>query len=242
MGDPRPTVRAVFLDAGLTLLRPDPSLGATYSRVTASHGVAVDAATFEEAAARAFHVVARDHRDGGDEGMRTSEGLERASWHRHAGMVKDALPSMATVPFEPWFEDLYDAFGSPRAWKPYDDAVPTLDALEARGVRLVVVSNWDRRLHDILEAHGIRRRFHEVVVSSEIGWRKPHPGIFRRALEAAGVAPAEALHVGDSRGDDYDGARALGIGALLLVREGDSPPGVDAVRGLGEILPRVGRK
>jgi putative hydrolase of the HAD superfamily len=232
-------VRAVLLDAGLTLLKPNPSLGGTYSAVARRHGVVVAPEEFEAAADRAFHVVARDHREGGDAGMRTSESLERASWHRHARMVWGAVPAMAGVGFEAWFDDLYDAFGRAAAWEPYPDAFPVLDALAGRGLALAVVSNWDERLHSILETHGFGGRFRRVVVSSEIGWRKPHPVIFRTALEALGVAAGEALHVGDSRGDDYDGARALGIDALLLVRHGAAPAGVDAITGLDGLLSRV---
>lgn len=148
----------------------------------------------------------------------------------------DGVPAMAGLDFEAWFEDLYRDFGSAAVWRPFDDAVPALERLRARGLRLAVVSNWDRRLHGILEEGGLREWFDAVVVSSEVGWRKPHPGIFREALAALRVAPGEVLHVGDSVGDDLAGAAAMGIRAALIDRGGGvAPPGHPVLRDLREI-------
>jgi putative hydrolase of the HAD superfamily len=234
-------VRAVLLDAGLTLLRADPSLGGVYSRVTRAHGREVREADFERAAEAAFHAQAADHRAAGEEGLRTSDDHERVSWRQHARRVVDAIPAMAGVDFDRWFEDLYGDFGSARAWAPYDDAVPAVEALRRRGLRLAVVSNWDSRLTRILEEHGLRTRFDTVVISAEVGWRKPHPAIFRRTLEALGVAPGEVLHVGDSVGDDVEGARAAGVRPVLLDRAGTKRiEGCAVIRGLGELAGLVG--
>ncbi len=143
---------------------------------------------------------------------------------------------MEGVPFDPWFEELYADFGSARAWAPFEDAVPALEALRARGLRLAVVSNWDSRLRNILEAHRLRPHFDAVVISAEVGWRKPHPAIFHRALELLGAEPGEVLHVGDSVGDDVDGARGAGIRPVLLDRAGcKSAPGAAVVRDLREL-------
>lgn len=213
-------VKTVFLDAGLTLLRAEPSLGGVYTLVTRRHGLEVPPGEFDAAAGAAFHAQAAEHRAAGEAGLRTSEDLERASWRIHARRVKDAIPAMRGLDFHAWFDDLYEEFGSARVWKPFEDAVPALDALRSRGIRLAVVSNWDSRLHGILEEGGLRARFDAVVVSSEVGWRKPHGEIFRIALEATGSSPGEVLHVGDSLGDDLRGAAAAGIRAALIDRDG----------------------
>lgn len=234
-------MRAILLDAGLTLLRASPSLGGVYALVTRAHGREVGPEAFERAADAAFHAQAAEHREAGEAGMRTSEDLERASWRRHARRVMDAVPAMAGLDFEAWFEDLYRDFGSAAVWSPYEDAVPALETLRARGIRLAVVSNWDRRLHRILEDNGLRRLFDAVVVSSEVGWRKPHPEIFRRALDALGVAPGEALHVGDSLGDDVAGARGVGIRPVMIDRKGRkaAADGVPVIRDLRELATIV---
>lgn len=87
----------------------------------------------------------------------------------------------------------------------------TLRRLRARGLSLAVVANWDYGLHEHLERHGLRRNFDAVVVSAEVGKRKPDPGPFRFALEQLQAEPARALHVGDHRPHDEAGAIAAGM-------------------------------
>jgi putative hydrolase of the HAD superfamily len=102
----------------------------------------------------------------------------------------------------------------------YPDAVPALTGLRARGLRLAAVSNWDCSLGAVLERCGLGGLLDGVVSSAEAGAPKPDPAIFALALERLGCEPAEALHVGDTREEDVTGARAAGIRALLLDREG----------------------
>jgi putative hydrolase of the HAD superfamily len=118
----------------------------------------------------------------------------------------------------------------------YDDAAPALEALGARGVRRVVVSNWDVSLHVVLASVGLAPLLDGVITSAEAGVSKPRAALFQRGLELAGVPAADALHVGDSLALDVRGARAAGIAAVLLVREGRPPAGVDTVRALTELL------
>jgi putative hydrolase of the HAD superfamily len=102
----------------------------------------------------------------------------------------------------------------------YPDAAPALAELRARGMRLVCVSNWDVSLTEVLERCGLGDLLDGVVTSAGSGSRKPDPVIFSQALEIAGCAAHEALHVGDTRAEDVAGAEAAGIRALLLDREG----------------------
>jgi putative hydrolase of the HAD superfamily len=113
-----------------------------------------------------------------------------------------------------------------------------LRQLRARGLALVVVSNWDVSLHERLAETGLAPLVDGAVASAEIGVAKPDPAIFARALELAGAEPSEAWHVGDSPVEDVEGARAAGLRAVLVARDGDAPPGVAAVRSLDE-LPLV---
>jgi HAD superfamily hydrolase (TIGR01509 family) len=94
-----------------------------------------------------------------------------------------------------------------------------LDRLRRAGLRLAVVSNSDGRVEEALEAAGIRDRFEVVLDSALVGVEKPDPAIFRAALSALGVAPEEALYVGDLYEVDVLGARAAGMEAMLLVRD-----------------------
>jgi 2-haloalkanoic acid dehalogenase type II len=104
---------------------------------------------------------------------------------------------------------------------PYPDAIAALEDLRGRGLRLVIVSNWDCSLGRVLELSGLDGRFDAVVSSAEARARKPDPAIFTVALEAAGCSAAEALHVGDTAEEDIAGAQAAGIRALLLDRDGN---------------------
>jgi putative hydrolase of the HAD superfamily len=128
------------------------------------------------------------------------------------------------------------------AFTPFDDARPALVAARAAGARVVVVSNWDVSLADVLERIGLAPLVDGVVTSAAIGAAKPDSAIFAHALALAGVQPARALHVGDSLEEDVRGAAALGIPAVLLRRSpaADTPAAVtpSAVRviaGLGEL-------
>jgi putative hydrolase of the HAD superfamily len=125
------------------------------------------------------------------------------------------------------------------------DARPALERLRADEIRLVAVSNWDCGLPSVLRRTGLERYLDGAVSSGQVGAPKPAPEIFRAALELAGVAPGEALHVGDSVQNDVHGARAVGIAAVLLRRPSaahaalaEPPSGVPVIGSLGD-LPTV---
>jgi putative hydrolase of the HAD superfamily len=103
-------------------------------------------------------------------------------------------------------------------------------------MRLVVVSNWDCSLPDVLERIGLAPLLDGVVASAAAGARKPAAAIFERALALARVESARALHVGDSIDDDVEGARGAGIEAVLLRRDGTpGPPDVTTIASLTEL-------
>ncbi|HLN59448.1 MAG TPA: HAD family hydrolase, partial [Thermoanaerobaculia bacterium] len=110
--------------------------------------------------------------------------------------------------------------------------------LEARGFLLAVVSNWDSHLPTLLEGLGLARRFRAVSVSAIEETGKPEPEIFLRTCSRLSVAPVQALHVGDSLAEDYEGARAAGLQALLLDRDDRHPHVEDRIRSLSELLLR----
>jgi putative hydrolase of the HAD superfamily len=105
-------------------------------------------------------------------------------------------------------------------FRAFPDAPPALRELRELGLRLACVSNWDCSLPDVLERCGVGRFLDGVVSSAGVAARKPDPAIFAAALKLAGCEPAEALHVGDSESEDIEGARAVGIPALLIDRSG----------------------
>ena len=116
---------------------------------------------------------------------------------------------------------LLETFVRLESYRLYDDVLPTLDAL--RGARLIlgVISNWEEWLERLMVNLGIRDYFDVAVISGLTGYEKPDRQIFEAALDAAGVLPGEAMHVGDSLRDDIEGAQAVGIRGVLLDRRGD---------------------
>jgi len=116
---------------------------------------------------------------------------------------------------------LYRMHGERHLWCSVADGTgAALDRLRQAGLRLGIISNSDGRVAAALEAAGLRHHFDVVVDSALVGVEKPDPAIFRAALEALEVAPAEALYVGDLYEVDVLGARAAGMEAVLLAPAG----------------------
>jgi putative hydrolase of the HAD superfamily len=120
-------------------------------------------------------------------------------------------------------------------FEPYPDALPALAQLAEDGHVVVIVSNWDVSLPDWLGPPGLLEHVTGVATSAEVGAAKPDPRVFARGLELAGARPEQAVHVGDSLENDVAGARALGIRAVLVARDGPAPEGVEAVSSLTEL-------
>ncbi len=103
----------------------------------------------------------------------------------------------------------------------FDDTLAALQRLQARGIRLAIISNWDYSLHRVVDQLSLKPYFEKVYASLEIGVEKPEPFIFTNALEELGVRPEETLHIGDNPLDDVQGARGVGMHAVLIDRSAD---------------------
>ena len=158
-------------------------------------------------------------------------------WKSFLNRVRSVLDG-GTVSEEA-FARLAAHFRNPASWAIYDDVLPTLDVLARRGLRLGVVSNWDSQLPRLLEGLGLSQRFGSVVVSAIEETGKPEPEIFHRACARLNVLPEQALHVGDSLVEDFEGARRAGLSALLLDRTGRYPQVAARIRTLLEVPPRA---
>ncbi len=137
------------------------------------------------------------------------------------------------------FRRLGEHFRNPASWTLYDDVLETLDRLEERGLLLAVVSNWDSHLPNLLAGLGLASRFRVIAVSAIEETGKPEPEIFYRTCARLGVAAGEALHVGDSEREDYEGAKGAGLSALLLDREDRHPEIAERIRSLLELPERL---
>jgi len=207
-------IKVVFFDAGGTLFRPYPSVGAVYARVAAQHGVKVDAERVE----KAFHEKWHERNGMTSLAGLSNEKIERDWWY---ALVRDVFGNLGEFgDFEAFFQELYDLFARAECWRLFDDVVPVLDLLKAKGYRLGIISNWDHRLFTIVEQLGLSAYFEQVTASSAVGSAKPGRRIFEAALDAMQIHPAEAVHVGDSLEDDYHGASRAGLRAVLIDRHG----------------------
>ncbi len=137
---------------------------------------------------------------------------------------------------------LVDALLASLRFSTFADVPGALAELRELGVGLVVVSNWDVSLRDVLGELDVLRWLDGVVTCADVGVRKPDPVVFGRALALMGTRPAQALHVGDSRHEDVQGALAAGIQPVLITRDqGDCHAGEEkyaVIRSLRE-LPRL---
>ena len=201
---PRPSIQAITFDVGGTLIEVWPSVGHVYAEVAARHGIkGLSARSLD----RRFTVAWRAAIDFGH---------SRTDW---AALVDATFRGLTDEPpSQTFFAELYARFAEPSAWRIYEDVIPALQALAARGLKLGVISNWDERLRPLLDQLKLGRYFEEIIVSREVGSCKPARGIFEHAVRKLRLPPEAVLHVGDSLAMDVRGALAAGLSALLLQR------------------------
>jgi putative hydrolase of the HAD superfamily len=206
------TVRAVLFDVDFTIARPGPELGPEgYKRLGARFGLELDPSRY---------AVARE---------RAVEGIRRHPELEHDEEIWVAFTERIIRGMGGDTDSAYEcAVEMTRAWEHaehfelYEDALPVLEELRARDLKLGLVSNTGRDLNRFVAHH--RLDVDAALGSGAFGRTKPHPTIFRAVLERLGVEPGDAVMVGDSPEDDVEGARASGIGrAFLLDREGRYP-------------------
>ena len=204
-----PRTRAVFFDVDFTLIYPGPTFQAEgYRAFCAKHGMGdCDPAAFEAAVAEASVLLdaAEDHAYDDQHFIRYIRGIiERM------GGAGESLDACAA--------EIYREWAVCHHFSLYEDVVPTLRALRAKGLLLGLISNTHRSL-DALQRHFALDELISVALSSsEHGYNKPHPSIFRTALRLLAVEPEEALMVGDHYRHDIEGARSVGMRGVLLQR------------------------
>lgn len=203
-----------MLDALGTLVNLEPPAPRLRLELLERFGLSVTEAEAERAMAKEIAYY-RAHLDKGRD-----EPSLRALRRRCAEVLWSELPSGRASKGEqaPSGAAVMDALLASLRFTAFDDVTPALSALRELGLRLVVVSNWDVSLPDVLAGLELTRWLDGVVTSAAVGARKPRREIFERGLELAGVGPDQAMHVGDSLEEDVAGARAAGIEPVLLAR------------------------
>ncbi len=210
-------IKAVFFDAGGTLVHPLPSLTDVYCDVTRGLGVELDQQSMTDILSHLWDSYQTGR--GEEEGfIPDSDERDEEFWRVYTQRIYDEVPALQAVGFADWFSAIHGAFASSHRWCLFPEANEVLTGLASRGIKLGIVSNWGSSLLPICDDLGLSNRMDFVLASALVGCRKPCPDIFHRALELASVSPDEALHVGDTHLDDVIGAERAGIRPVFIER------------------------
>ena len=204
-------IQAVLFDLDFTLAKPGPDLGPEgYQRLGRRFGLELDPTRYKDARAAAV------------------EGLRKHPDFRHDEEIWVAFTERIIRGMGGDSDRAYEcAVEMTRAWEQahnfdiFDDVPPVLEELRRHDLKIGLVSNTGRDVHEFLAHHKLRV---DAALSSRVhGKVKPHPTIFQAVLDGLGVEAERAAMVGDSPEDDLEGARGLGMQAFLVDREGVYP-------------------
>lgn len=235
-------LRLLTWDVMDTLIKLRRPVGEEYASKALAHGLVVEATALQQAFRQVHRTQNHSFPNYG-----LSHGLTSRQWWIDLVMQTFHLAGVPDAQaIAPVAHQLYEDFSSPCTWQVLEGADTTLKECRKRGLKLVVVSNFDRRLEDILVGLGLREYFDLILTSEAVGCPKPDPRIFHEALQRTRVEPAVAAHIGDSYLCDYQGAQAVGMHSFLLVGPEpldpslrDSVPKEHILPSLSHLLPAL---
>ena len=222
------TLGAVLFDVDFTLVKPGPDLGPEgYQALGRRFGLELEPALYAEARAAAVAAVERHPELDHDEEV----------WVLFTERIVRGMGGDSDRAYECAVE-MTRAWEHAENFELYEDTLPVLSTLREHGLKIALVSNTGRDLAAFVAHHALD--VDAAVGSGSHGKTKPHPTIFMSALDQLGVAPNEAAMVGDSPEDDIVGARALGMQAFLVDREGRFPEAVGRLPDLRALPAALG--
>jgi len=207
------TYRAVFFDAGETLVHPAPTFPDLFASIVTREGfprAPEDVIAASSVVMDRFSEAARDRVL-----WTTSPERSRAFW---LGVYERMLDALDLPSRDGLRDTLYREFTDLRNYALFDDVRGVLDDLAAAGLSLGIVSNFEAWLDELLAALGVRDAFPVRVISGVEGIEKPDPRIFELAMSRAGVGPEGSVYVGDNPEFDVDPPAALGMFTVLIDR------------------------
>lgn len=225
-------IRVVVFDAVGTVIRPSPGAAESYFEVGRRHGSQLQVAEIRRRFSAAF---TREEERDRTAGYRTSEEREVERWRNIVASVLDDVRDPETC-----FRELFEHFATPAAWRCEVEVDVVLRELAARGYTLALASNYDWRLRPVVAGLAELEPLRTLIISSEVGWRKPAREFFAALCLSVGHEPEQILYVGDDRVNDFDGARAAGLHPLLLdpAAPSTAPDTIRHLRELVESLPK----
>lgn len=222
-------ISGIVLDAVGTLIKPVPSVADAYTEAARRQGVEL----IRDDVQSRFGAHFQSDEVRSDRGIHsTDEATEIDRWRRIVAMVLPELPDPDRA-----FDELWDHFGDPGSWRCFPDVAPALRAFREAEIAVCIGSNFDGRLRQVVlglpELQGV---VDSLVISSEVGYRKPHPAFFEAACQRLGLSPEQVLCVGDDRVNDVHGAIRAGLWAMLLDRGGERPRDLPHVPDLATLV------
>jgi putative hydrolase of the HAD superfamily len=223
-----PNVKAIFFDAVGTLIHPDPPAIEVYADVGRRLGSQLSV----EAIQKLFHASFKDQdRIDRANNFITNESREAERWR---SIVAASLPDVFDL--DRAFSELFSHFAQPSSWRWEMDAPPVLQDLAERGYLLGMASNFDSRLREAVRGIPELSLLKHVVISSEVGWRKPSRMFFDAICRMVDLSGVQILYVGDDRVNDYEGARMAGLKSILFASPDDSSHDNSGIKRLGDLL------
>jgi putative hydrolase of the HAD superfamily len=204
------STQAVFFDVDFTLIYPGPAFqGEGYRAFCIRHDIEVDPVRFPAAVISASHILDREQ----------DSVYDPQIFIDYTSHIIRAMGGCGAA-VERCAEEIYQEWAVCQHFLLYDDVPASLEALAAEDICIGLISNTHRCLEAFQEHFELDGLIDVAVSSSQHGFMKPHPSIFKAALKLAGVPATEALMVGDSLTQDIDGARRVGMRGVLVRRSG----------------------
>jgi putative hydrolase of the HAD superfamily len=209
---------AVLFDAGGVLWDLRPSVEDVFAEALSEAGVRTERARLGEAMRKADRLL--------DDDLAKLDGTDESHfWRRYDGLVLDDLGvhQDADTFAAGLSSELRGVFMKTESWVPYPDAIPALEAVRGMGLKTGMVSNASELARRVLKNLDMERFFDVIVISEEVGVRKPDPRIFRIALNRVDTEPSRTMFLGDKPATDLAGATRAGITGVLVDRHGTFP-------------------
>lgn len=209
--------KVIYLDAFGTLFGVKDSIGEIYSGLARATGVKTDPIAVNRAFFQSFAASERLAFPG-VEPTAVPE-LEFRWWKAIVAQTFERVGALRKFEdFDTFYAGLYGYFETSAPWQVYPDTHASLTRWQSMGISLGIISNFDSRLYRVLAILGLADYFQSVTISSEVGAAKPSGAIFEAALAKHRCEASDAWHIGDSEAEDYAGARAVGMRAILVAR------------------------
>ena len=222
-------IDGIVFDAVGTLIKPEPSVAEAYTAAARRQGVVLEP---EEVRAR-FHVHFQSDEVHAEQGvLSTDEATERRRWRM---IVRASCPRSPNPTARSTSCGTISA--GPTSWRCFPDVAPALNALQSRGSRVCVGSNFDGRLRGVVQGlPELAPWLDSLVISSEVGFRKPHPSFFRAACAISACRRSRSCAWATTWRTTCGGRSARGCPALLLDRGAERPADLPHVPNLTALI------